>query len=161
MSSARRGVLFRRGRVGKECFCLLNPLNGMLKKTPRQITWKCRGALWVGLHEVGLLTRGHQTPDSNGNQGLFPEKPETYAIAIGKWEVFGDLQTAGIRRNFANQAGLQAEKCRKFDDFAGSRTCRSRFLFAACDGGWVADFPSMAGNKARGVRVWRCGNNFV
>ena len=40
---------------------------------------------------------------------LFPVNPGTYAIAIGKWAVFGDQKTAGIRGKIANQSGFLPE----------------------------------------------------
>ena len=83
-------------------------------KKPRQNPLDDAGAspLWVGLHrrfEVGLLTTGAPDAGFKRQSSFFPVNPDTYAIAIGKWAVFGDQKNAGIWGKIANHSRFLPE----------------------------------------------------
>ncbi|MCY4033541.1 MAG: hypothetical protein OXF19_05865, partial [Hyphomicrobiales bacterium] len=63
-----------------------------------------------GLH-TGLAYRQPIAPDAGKGRysSFLSGKPDTYAIAIGKWAVFGGGKTAGIRGKIANRSGFLPE----------------------------------------------------
>ena len=80
-------------------------------KKPRQNLLDDAGAFFglVYTFEVGLLTTGAPDAGFKRQSSFFPVNPGIYAIAIGKWAVFGGQKNAGIWAKLANHSRFLPE----------------------------------------------------